>query len=401
MENAVYTFGFISVAIYIISLCVQYYSVVPLMLLGGSGLGLAVYGNQKTKCLLPLAVPMAAFVGSIIVSILVSADMERSFLLTLSIIPAVLLYYLIPHCFDPDKIWILFTSLSCAGLIISLTALWYVWGNRADNAQSLITRMANPNLIVPNDLIIIALTIPFSVAMAMNATNIPVKLFFVLIILLNMTTITLYQSRGGLIIAFLLMLGMIILMKAWYLIAVIAAGVVLSFLADSFFGFPFVSKFLGSWDSRILYWLVAWAMFLDAPWFGHGPRTFGSLYLEYRSKIDIPDWLMVDPRHSAWVHNLYLETLCEQGIAGAACLIVLIGTALYFAWLNYKNTSGKVHVMCASVLAVFSGFVLAGGFELTFLRRWVVIFYFTLMGIITTFSCHTHKAKGGRSYEIC
>lgn len=75
----------------------------------------------------------------------------------------------------------------------------------------------------------------------------------------------------------------------------------------------------GNWghDSRVAIWDAAWTMWRDHPWFGVGPGHFDYRFREYR-----PANLQARPDR---VHNDYLNTLTDWGVAGAA--IALAGLA--------------------------------------------------------------------------
>jgi len=76
--------------------------------------------------------------------------------------------------------------------------------------------------------------------------------------------------------------------------------------------------------SRSWMWQAAWQITLDHPWFGAGPAIFNAIYGRYRDPVDqhIPQY----------VHNDYLQALCDYGIAGFVLMGLLVGAFLVTAW---------------------------------------------------------------------
>jgi O-antigen ligase len=157
---------------------------------------------------------------------------------------------------------------------------------------------------------------------------------------------------------------------------------VLAMVVDGFLGFPLLGKFGRIWDGRVSLWFAAWFMFLQAPLCGHGPHTFVLFYRPYIDHLGLPSWLPVDPPTTRWPHNLYLEVLAEQGIVGLTALGFLLVSGIFLAWNSQRAASSDARIFGAAALAGLIGFCLAAVFELTFLRLWVVIVLFALLGVI-------------------
>ena len=149
------------------------------------------------------------------------------------------------------------------------------------------------------------------------------------------------------------------------------------------------------WDGtgRIPLWLSAWKMFLGAPLFGQGPHTFVLFYNSYLQNISLPSWLFVDHRIVPWAHNLYLEVLAEQGLIGLSALVLLLARGLFIAWNLRQAKSDEIRILGYGAFAALVGFCFAAAIELTFLRQWVLIMMFTLLGLITHLSLQTGKKE--------
>jgi O-antigen ligase len=79
-------------------------------------------------------------------------------------------------------------------------------------------------------------------------------------------------------------------------------------------------------DIRFRLWKPAVNMWLDHPWWGVGPALYNERFRQYR-----PQEVQMQPD---WVHNDYLNTLAEWGVAGMA----LVASALVFLCLGVIRT---------------------------------------------------------------
>jgi O-antigen ligase len=109
----------------------------------------------------------------------------------------------------------------------------------------------------------------------------------------------------------------------------------------------------------------AWKIFIQYPFTGSGPNTFGSAI---RSVQTTPGYYSIDP------HNFYLLLLSEVGIFG------LFG----FLWLIYQILSGISHQeqpLKAGILASLSACLLHIAFDIEWGVSAIPILFFTLAGI--------------------
>jgi O-antigen ligase len=160
-------------------------------------------------------------------------------------------------------------------------------------------------------------------------------------------------------------------------------------VVDGVQGFPLLSKFAtGVVDTRISLWIIAWEMFLDAPWLGCGPATYKTLYPAYLELVQFPDWVEFDPWGGAvpWAHNLYLELLGERGGVGFAAFAAMFGTALAIAIRTWRTQTGEVKLLTAGALASLCGFLFSGIYETSLIRVWAVVLLCTLLGAINSLS---------------
>jgi O-antigen ligase len=140
-------------------------------------------------------------------------------------------------------------------------------------------------------------------------------------------------SRGGIIAAgaTLVVFCLVLLFQRGYWLP--ALGILVGFLALGIaFGEEFESvqkRFEGSFksgrlvDDRVMYWSAATHIFKDHPMWGGGPGHFDSEFARYR-----PPAVQTRP---VYVHNDYLNTLCEWGVTGMAIIAAVCGLLYYGA----------------------------------------------------------------------
>jgi O-antigen ligase len=92
-------------------------------------------------------------------------------------------------------------------------------------------------------------------------------------------------------------------------------------------------------------------------------------------------------------HNLYLEVLSEQGISGVAALGFLLASGLSAGRNLRRSEVREAQILGYGAFAGLAGFCLAAAIELTFLRQWVVIMMFLLLGVISRLSSSQKKTK--------
>jgi hypothetical protein len=85
-------------------------------------------------------------------------------------------------------------------------------------------------------------------------------------------------------------------------------------------------------DSSAVYRYVLdvalWHVFLDHPILGVGPGQFAKHYSsDYVNRVGV-----IEQRKNYLAHNLYLETLAEGGLIGAACFLSIIVAIMYGLW---------------------------------------------------------------------
>ncbi len=383
-----------AISLYLLSLTLPFKSYVPLFILSIAGTLLAAWSREECNNL-PKSIryPLIAFLTSVIISSFLSVDIERSFLLNLSFFPALLILFIICEVTDINLIYALYIVLSGVGAIISAIALCCFFLNIAEENPSVwIEKMGNPNIIVPNDLMLLSVIVPFSLSLIYSKKlSLTLKILPVLSIFLSIWIIIIYQSRGALILSVISIFYTIIFLRSFLFFSFASIIAITILIVNLKHSLPLVSKFSGCWSTRIQYWLAALSMFADAPLLGHGSHTYATLYNTYKNKIEIPDWLIVDDRFTPWAHNLYLEILAEQGILGLTSLITLLIFGFKIAWNTCNSYQKEIKILGLGAFLGLSTVSMGAVFELSFIRHWVVIMLFSILGMIISVSSLSRK----------
>lgn len=139
-----------------------------------------------------------------------------------------------------------------------------------------------------------------------------------------------YITTGAVLVFVVAVVTRGVTRRWWPVMALVLLGVVAGACGAWFFG-PLRERFFNpelssGWFevSRLWMWQAAWRIALDHPWFGAGPALFNVIYGRYRDSLDqhIPQF----------VHNDYLQALCDYGLVGFALMALLVGTFLVAAW---------------------------------------------------------------------
>jgi len=384
---------FVMVCIYLFSLGLPLYSNLPIM--GLSLAGLVAARNSRHTAIAVLKWPLLAFAASYFISLCGTADIQRSLMLSISFVPALVLCFLIADIRDMNQIRMLYAVLSALAMLISLLSCRIPLMTEGGDPAVWIRQMGNPHLLVPNDLIMLTILLPFSFALLQSGNGAVIRGMSLVSVFLTLCALTLYQSRGALMIVFISLTGMLFFFRSGKFLISAVCLLTIAAGADWLRGFPLLSKFSGIWTTRVQYWLIAWQMFKDAPFFGQGPRTYGGLYTLYKDRVHVPEWLAIDERISPWPHNLYLEVLAEQGGTGLVSLIFLMAAVFFLAWKTFcfpwENAQTKI--FCFAALTAFFNISIAALFELSFVRHWVPILFFGVSGMILAFNQLMSKEK--------
>ncbi|TGO02780.1 hypothetical protein PN36_19145 [Candidatus Thiomargarita nelsonii] len=327
--------GISGVFLYILSLSLPAGLNIAVVFASISGVLVAVSGYVN-RFSLPLVLPIAIFVILSFLSILISIHPPSSLSLTLPLIPAILIYFLIVELFNVNHIRLLYLAFSIVAIIISITVLVAFFQSTTNSQFVWITAAKHPLLVVPNDLIFISLIAPLSASLVYQKPRSLISIVAIISILLSVSVIIIFQSRGALLTLLFSVTCVAGLLwprnlKAFAILTVLLILLVsLVIGVDVMHNYALFNKFArGGMSDRSSAWLITWHMFLDAPLLGHGIHTFWLLLKTYSEAIN------VSIGGTSWAHNLYVETLAEQGIVGFTSLIAVLLNSLWVSWLSF------------------------------------------------------------------
>jgi O-antigen ligase len=365
-----------------------------LIMLGLVGLAAAFSTGKSTTSRdtdTPLLSAVGLFMLALVITTVASVDVGKSLMLDLGLLPAGLLGYLIAVYFrDVDALRLLFGTCALGVAIMAAALLGIAWSNPGVHPGIWITQLGSPLLLVPNDTTLFALLAPFSLALVWRAPRGFETLLAAISLALGTVAMVVYQNGIGLLTLLLGLSVMTFLLNRRIALWTGSIILLLGLAADAWLGWPLLAKFVGlgqRLDPRWPLWLAAWSIFLEHPWLGTGPHTFGLVYQDYFQHLTLPAWLAHDPRHTPWAHNLYLETLAEQGLAGTLALGFLLYRGFMPNWRALGGVSNQAKlIFTAALVAAFCCFFFAAFFELTFKRLWVPLGLAILLGLsaITT-----------------
>lgn len=332
----------------------------------------------------PLVSETFLFIVGVIVAAFFSSSLQLSLTFSVSFLPAILLFYVIAvGVFDVGPIRRLYASMSIVALALSCRALWAAYILPNATPTDWIEALPTPILVVPNDLIFLSLIAPFSLALCAERGSRWMKMIGCASLLMSLLAIVVFQSRSALL-TFLIGVGF---MGILYRPRLAAIGILLvsltAVLLDGLFGFPLASKFT-QFSDRLSLWIAALSMFSEHPIFGYGPHTFGLHYETHLDRMNLPSWIPPNVDFTPWPHNLFLEVGAEHGVLGLGLMVLLISRCYWVLWDASRAGDKDFQILVLACAGSLVAFCAASMIELTFLRIWVVIILFLLVGIIAS-----------------
>ena len=396
-------FAAIAVCTYIAGFAIPFPWDLPLVLLALCSL-VAILRRPRPDRLVsvPLVGPVLVFLAITGLSIAGSEDVTRSVRMSTPLLPAVLVFFLIAEHFEGvNQIRWLQNTFVGVTLCLSVAVLGRAWQTGWASAHSEASRVWSSILVEANDIAFLAVIAPFSFVRLYQSPRTSAGILAGISIALAVCAVVAFQSRTALLATAASIACAAALMRpaqraafgGLWALTIIVSGL----MVDAMLGFPMVAKFVGDWTTsgRLPLWAAAWAMFRDAPLLGHGPHTFVQLYQSYLHDLG----LSAPPRIVPWPHNLYLEVLAGLGVAGFFVLIVLLVCGVSTTWRARRAPVEETRAFSVATLAALIGFCLAAVVELTFLRRWVVVTLFSLLGLAASLSILSRGKVDGEGHE--
>jgi len=239
-------------------------------------------------------------------------------------------------------------------------------------------------LVIPNDICAAAILLvcPLSLIGAAGASRALRGLGIVTVGLIFFAMVVLRTRTGFLIAGVELFVASLVWRRV--LLLIVPAALLLA-AGDAWIGSHTIEKLFydNNMDNhgvagRLGLWASAWGMFMDAKLLGHGAQAFGPEHRAY-----LPAWSPRFPeRRVLWAHSLFLETLADQGVIGVIALLTLLLHPLTTSCLVVMKSGRGPRLIFDVALGIagLAGFFIAAALELTFIRRWVPIVMFAVVG---------------------
>jgi len=188
-------------------------------------------------------------------------------------------------------------------------------------------------------------------------------------------------SRGVLVALVALVVVLARSRRAWPLIA--GAAVVVVLLAPAAWHDRVADA--GSLDrpeiaTRLDFWDAAVSMFQANPLLGVGLNNFDVAYvsLERTGRTFLPGTGLAAPETA---HNLYLNTLAEQGLVGIAALLLLVLAAGRLALALRRSDDPRVRGFGLGLLGAGVALLVSNLFDVTFVDPKTSILAWTILGV--------------------
>ncbi|GAB4362153.1 MAG: hypothetical protein Kow0060_18210 [Methylohalobius crimeensis] len=362
-------------------------------------LGLAVLGSRAALASAP-RFPSGILAAFLFLMLVIgmgnvgSPDFQRSLRLSLALIPACLVYFLISGYFGKRQLiglCLTWALIACAlgGWMLMVSATHPQMSPTEWIVQGRLTAFK-----VPNDIVLFQILLPFPLALFKLSPKFSAQSWLAwAAIAISLSLAVVYHSRLAILIGGVSMaLFFLLLRESKQLFRIGTVACLGLILMDAALGFTLTTKFLSSWTSRLPLWWAAWQMFLQSPLTGHGIGSYLLLYKDYLNPTQWPDWVVHDPRVTPWAHNLYLEILAELGIIGA---LAFVGLLLFSIKPKYFQISKnpQQQILTSAVIVALIAFCLSGLFELSLWRQWVGLTFLLIIGCISA----TNKFQEGTS----
>lgn len=321
--------------------------------------------------------PVLVFLIVTAIVTLASRDVKHSVLVQVQLLPALLIYLCLVLSVDTDKqrLFIIVT-LVLAALVAELSFMAQVlYLSEIPDRLEKMWAIKSPLFIAPNDVLFFSVLAPLAACLVISEGR-WARVLGVAYLLLTLIVTVYMQSRQAVGVYLGSLCLMALLWRPAIGAMVIIGGAFLVLVVDWFTGKGLLSKLVYLFPRRYV-WEAAWQMFLDRPWFGHGPGMFKEFYVEYVEKAGYVFADVEDRRPMRWAHSLYLEQLAERGLAGFFALMFMMasGIAASTRLLKEKGLYGQ------GLLACWVAYGVAGIAETSLLRIWTVSTLFILSGL--------------------
>jgi len=140
--------------------------------------------------------------------------------------------------------------------------------------------------------------------------------------------------------------------------------------------------------ARLLPWRAAFDAWRDAPWFGHGPGSFYSLFFQYADPQSRAYWT---ERSFIHPHNALLDAAVEGGILGVIGYAAFWCSALWLLWRGTRHGDSVRRLYFAATLCGLVVYLIYSQFDVTY--RMVTVTLPCLLALAAAISGSHREAK--------
>jgi O-antigen ligase len=131
---------------------------------------------------------------------------------------------------------------------------------------------------------------------------------------------------------------------------------------------PWLFRFKGllngnDFAARLVPWEAAFNAWRDAPWIGHGPGSFYTLFFQYVNPESRAYWL---ERSFIHPHNALLDAAVEGGLLGVIGYVIFWGAALWLLWRGARHGDSVRKAYFAATLAGLVIYLIYSQFDVTY-----------------------------------
>jgi putative inorganic carbon (hco3(-)) transporter len=336
----------------------------------------------------PVFVGALVFVGAALASVPFAAAEGAAAAKFVLLAGSVFIYLLIAVFLDDWRsLKPIFAALLLVGLLVSAHALWQYFTGDLSRVGFISSTGAVEYRIAsffphPNQLAgFVVLFVPLSVGLYSVFESRLAKAGCVLLPVLAIPAAILTYSRGVLVALVALVLVLARSKRAWPAIA--AAAVLVVLLSPSAWQDRVADA--GRLDrpeiaTRLDFWDAALSMFQAHPVLGVGLNSFDVAYidLDTTGRSFLPGSGLAPPESA---HNLYLNTLAEQGLVGIAALLLLVLAAGRMVLALRRSADPRIRNFGLGLLGAGIALLVSNLFDVTFVDPKTSMLAWTLLGV--------------------
>lgn len=236
---------------------------------------------------------------------------------------------------------------------------------------------------------ILMMYFPFAILMTLRAGRAQLKINYAVIAAILISVLVITGSRGpwiGALAALMITAAMLLLHsdiagRVFNRYTVAAAVVVAPLLGFLLSLDAIQERFTlgGSFNVRIMYYIVSLDVIKDSPLFGFGFESFRLIYPDYRPEYD---WQLVQDTTPTMIHNDYLQFATDNGLPAMVFYLIFISVLVYALWKAFRDGRGD-HFLLVAFLSSIGGYLAQA--NMGWFEAGSSIMYWLLLGLAASY----------------